>query len=326
MEEDEEQKDIDEKLDDMELSYDSHPHNIPSDSLKIKKFKQTSNYRKIVSTFTISPNAKRIWKRIGFWCIIAAAILIVLLIYFAIFELLKAAITGFGATIVLVVLHFMLFRLFCKFSTYPGSYKIWLREVEYKFWKDTTHRVVQHISKILSAIETLTKEEIDLDEFHDVLEVMQRYRNQSRIQNTDHALILTLHEKLQKTKVSINCKTTTLWDIEAEEIFDWDQSNQNCYKIKFEDYPKNQIAINLIKLCFDIINDLKPYWEVNSICKRLIAPFKYKPFGRLDQMRNELEVRFDGKQTWATSFDGKKIDWMLIPANLKSTLTKEKII
>ena len=55
-------------------------------------------------------------------------------------------------------------------------------------------------------------------------------------------------------------------------------------------------------------------------------PYKYKPFGKIDQMRNELEIRYNGMQTWATSYDGKKIDCMLIPAtqNLDSTITDYK--
>ena len=322
----EDQKDIDEKLDDMELSIDSHPHNIPNDSLKIKRFKQNKSYSKMVSTFIVNPEVKRWWKRVFIWWCIIGLVLLILLIYFAIFELLKAWITWFGATIVLFLLHFILFRQFWMFSTYPGSYKIWLREVEYKFWKDTTYRVMQHIRKIRSIIETLSKEEIDLDEYNEALETMHRYRNQSRIHNTDHSLIINFHEKLQKTKISINHKTTTLWDLEGKEVFDWDQSNTNTYKIKFEDYPKNQISINLMNLWNEIIRSLEPYWMPQNIWSRIWAIFKYKPFGRLDQMRNELEVRFDGKQTWATSFDGKKIDWMLIPAvqNLNATITDYK--
>lgn len=43
-------------------------------------------------------------------------------------------------------------------------------------------------------------------------------------------------------------------------------------------------------------------------------------------MRNELEIRYGGIQTWVTSYDGTKIDCMLVPAvqNLNSTITDYK--
>lgn len=85
---------------------------------------------------------------------------------------------------------------------------------------------------------------------NEVLETIHLYRNQSRIQNTDHAMILKLQDMLQKTKLSINGKTSSLWNLQVEEVFDSDQSNayNSHYEVKFEDYPRNHIAAELVNL------------------------------------------------------------------------------
>ena len=266
------------------------------------------------------------WKRIWICLIVLGAIFIVLFIYFLIFKLLQAVLTWIGATIIMILIHFILFRTVWRFFTFPGSFKLWLREVEYIFWVETTFRVIQHIDNLRTWIDQLIRGELNKDQINEIINTIHQYRNQSRIHNTDHQLILKFHEILQKTRISINNKTTTLWDLHVEELFDCDQSNTYHYETKFEDYPRNHIAINLISLWGDIIKDLRVFRQPANCWKRLLALCRYKPFGRLDQMRNELEVRFDGMQTWATSYDGKKIDWMLIPAvqNFHATIIDYK--
>ena len=301
----EEQKDWDEKLDEHEFTFDSTPHNIPVSQPNIMRFKQKNSYSKMMPSFIVNSDFKRLWKKILIWVLILIAVLTVLLIYFIIYKLLQAIITGFGAIILMSLIHFILFRMIWRFFTFPGSYKIWLREVEHIFCFEATYRVIQHIEKIKTWIDILIKGELGRHQINDVVDTIRQYRNQSRIHNTDHKLILMLHDILQKTRISINNKTTNLWELQIEEIFDCDQSNTYNYEIKFEDYPRNHIAINLISLWDDIIKDLKSYRQSLNFCKHICALFKHKPFGRLDQMRNELEVRYDGMQTWATSFDGK---------------------
>jgi hypothetical protein len=41
--------------------------------------------------------------------------------------------------------------------------------------------------------------------------------------------------------------------------------------------------------------------------------FKSKPLRNFDYMRSELEIDYNGEQFWTTSFDGTKLDCMLIP-------------
>ena len=41
-------------------------------------------------------------------------------------------------------------------------------------------------------------------------------------------------------------------------------------------------------------------------------------FGNIDQMRIELESRFNGQQVWIKSYDNKNIDAMFIPSNLST--------
>lgn len=119
------------------------------------------------------------------------------------------------------------------------------------------------VNEIAGAIETLLREDVDRHDINEVIETMHKYRNMATVRITDHIDILKLHELLQKTKITINRHTTTLWDLEADGLYESDQSHsfQSHCVVKFEDYPRNHVAIKLINLCNDICKDLKAFYE-----------------------------------------------------------------
>jgi hypothetical protein len=41
--------------------------------------------------------------------------------------------------------------------------------------------------------------------------------------------------------------------------------------------------------------------------------FNKKPLGTFEWMRAEHELKYGAEQFWVTSFDGKKIDCMIVP-------------
>jgi hypothetical protein len=314
---------------DMEMSFDERPHVMVVPELqKIEKFKQEKKYKKLVASYISTPQAKMIWKKIAIVIVIIAALLLILSIYAIVFMLLRAVITSFGALLILGICHFLLFRLFCHFSTFPGSYRLWLREVEYKFWVQASYKMARLIKDISRWIENFLKENVTKTEISEFIEKIQLFKNTPRVKNTDHINILKISDLLQKTRITINNHTWSLWEIDMNEISESDQSSNLMpyYSIKFEDHPFNHVAKNLSNLCKEVSVDLYQYYKEVNCVQRFWVLFKYKPFGRIDQMRNELEIRYNGVQTWCTSYDGKKIDCMLIPAvqNLNSTIIDYK--
>lgn len=194
------------------------------------------------------------------------------------------------------------------FSTFPGSHKIWLREVEFKFCIETSYHVLNHLEAVKSAIDLLMLGRVDHEALNECITSINRYKNLTWIQYTKHENITKLHEMLKKTKISINGKVSTLLDLNIEYAYETDQSNsyQNFYDINFE--HQTHVLQELIK---EVIKNLKSVIQCSGICGRLKCwyyPSTYKPFGTIEQMRSELETRYNGIQTWATSFDGKKMD------------------
>ena len=63
---------------------------------------------------------------------------------------------------------------------------------------------------------------------------------------------------------------------------------------------------------FEVI--LSQSCKQNSYKEMLKLWFKSKPMGTFECMRIELELRYGAEQFWVTSFDGKKIDCMIVPA------------
>ena len=57
----EDDKDMDENLNEMELSYDGHPQEIPASvSPKITRFRQNKRYSKLMQAYIVTPQAKYI--------------------------------------------------------------------------------------------------------------------------------------------------------------------------------------------------------------------------------------------------------------------------
>lgn len=162
----------------------------------------------------------------------------------------------------------------------------------------------------------INRDEIDKSELRDTIESIQNFKHLCRVRNTDYSNIHKLQELLQHTKLTINDHNTSLWDLDPESLYESDQSNRvdSSFLIKFEDSPGNHQARNLILLCEEIRKDLSVYHSASGF-QKFLRMFRYKPFGRIDQMRNELEIRYNGIQTWCKSYDGKKLDCMLIPAS-----------
>ena len=252
---DEDNKDFDHQIEDMEMSIDDTKHNVPNESITIRKFKQTRNYSKMVQSYLSSDILKLVCK---ISCIVLVIILVIL-IYVAIFEIIAAVCTWVGALIIMFLLHFFIFRIFCRFSTFPGAYKMWLREVEFKFCIETSYHILLHIESVKTSIELLTNEHVDRESMNEAINVMHRYNNLTWIQNTTHEKITKLHEMMKKTKISVNGNWITLLDLRIEYAYESDQSNafQDVCHVKFEDHPRNNYAAGLLQLCAEVIGDLK---------------------------------------------------------------------
>ena len=52
--------------------------------------------------------------------------------------------------------------------------------------------------------------------------------------------------------------------------------------------------------------------------------FKQLPLGTIDYARSNLEIRYSGKQFWVTSFDGAKLDCMIIPGTGTSEISTHR--
>ena len=84
---------------------------------------------------------------------------------------------------------------------------------------------------------------------------------------------------------------------------------------------------NIYKL-LESIKDLRTFFaeyiHIYSHCTRVKNFFRQLPVGTIDYARSNLEVRYSGKQFWVTSFDGAKLDCMIIPGTGTSDISTHR--
>lgn len=260
--------------------------------------------------------------------ILIISILILLLLVFYIFYLISLIITIPLTVILFLVGLFLLFRLIVRLSVFPGSFWLWKRSIESHFCREMSIQLLQKVQDLRICIEILLdrSSECEKTEFIErsieatkyakrmITTIIDTYQiEKERSTLTPYGLsllnlLVEFQDSLTKIKISTSAAdhSISLWDYidEANESKDW-------VGIVSEEYPSNPSASSSLDICIHLearlIQSCGPVGLLSKI-KRFLFD---STLGTYDQMRIELESRYECEQLWISS-DNTQIDCMLV--------------
>lgn len=270
----------------------------------------------------------------SFKLLIVSLVLILLVIFVTILYILYliSLLLTVPITVLLCLLClFGISRLILRLSVFPGSFWLWKRSIESHFCREMSMQLLQKVQDLRISIEILLDRcsECEKLEFIErsieattyakrmILTIIDTYTiEQEKNTLTPYgASLLTLLVEFQESLVackihpgsedSMNC-VKSLWDFidEAKDPKDW-------VGIVSEEYPTNKAAEAAFEVCLKLEGRLiESCGPVGFFAK--VHRFLFDgTLGTYNQMRIELESRYDCEQIWVKNGD-VEIDCMLV--------------
>jgi hypothetical protein len=217
------------------------------------------------------------------------------------------------------VVLFMRFAI--RLLAFPGSFSLWLRNIESQLCKEMSARLAQRIAGLRLFTETLLQE-TDRDESLSrsmalaaqskrLLEVLGGTCEELRKEGTLKKRQLQLYTHLTDLRQALQAAKLTLPSHSCVTLWEWLGTDQeDCLYAKFEDCPGNELGLKVLTLCLELEAFLFASWGPTNWINRVRRWLFDNTLGNIDQMRVELKNRFKGERFWVTTGDGKAIDCM----------------
>eukprot|EP00347_Sterkiella_histriomuscorum_P002157 403369253 len=276
-------------------------------------------------------------------------IFLVLLVLILIFDLIAYFLTKIGATIVYIGVVYLIGRFLCMVSVFPGSFWFWRKEIEYQFSIENCVQLNANIRvarEFIQQLQTSSQlDRIDLSYFSQIVQALKKQLYFSmeaynlievgklnRIQTEFNMRMMLIKSLLTEVIVVIDGQKQDLWtmdiNIQKGEHAYQDQGTRS-FNVDFQFITENNGERKLEELIEQFtsferkLDEFKKPQNLKSILKYW---FGEKPLGTGDLMRSELIIKYNGQQFWVNSFDGKKIDCMLLKAQNQSNLNLTQTI
>lgn len=258
-------------------------------------------------------------------------ILLLLLAIFYIFYLISLLLTIPITVLIFLLCLFGIARLIIRLSVFPGSFWLWKRSIESHFCKEMSLQLLQKVQDLRISLEILLDRcsECEKLEFIErsieastyakrmILTIIDTYTiEKERNTLTPYGssllgLLIEFQESLVSCKIhpgsdqGANC-VRSLWEFidEAKDQKDW-------VGIVAEEYPTNKAAESAFEICLKLESRLIESCGPVGLYAKIHRFLFDGTLGTYDQMRIELESRYDCEQIWVKN-GGVEIDCMLV--------------
>jgi pimeloyl-ACP methyl ester carboxylesterase len=237
------------------------------------------------------------------------------------FSLLADYISIPGALCLFVVCFVVFMKKLVQLVVFPGSSKLWRRNIEAHFCREMSSRLARRVVDLRRGIEFLYSEDREREEFTShSLKITQHTRNllETLIQTFEelkadgllsgrqlklYGHMTELRQTLQDTKLTLKTSTLTVWDWFA---LDPQESDYKAYQC--EDFPNNERGLLAQTRCRQLEAFLGESFSQSNCLTRARRWLFDNTLGNIDQMRIELKKQYKTEGFWVTAEDGTAID------------------
>jgi pimeloyl-ACP methyl ester carboxylesterase len=258
------------------------------------------------------------------FCGISIIVLVLLLLgagSYCAYSLLADYISSPGALCLFVVCFVVFMNRIVQLVVFPGSSKLWRRNIEAHFCRELSARLARRVVDLRRGIEFLYSEDRDRQDFTShSLKVIQLTRNsfEGLIQTFEelkadgllrgrqlklYGHMTELRQTLQDTKLTLKTSTLTVWDWFALDPQETDYKAYQC-----EDLSSNERGLLAHTRCQQLEAFLSESYSQSSCLTRARRWLFDNTLGNIDQMRIELKKQYKTEGFWVTADDGTAID------------------
>ena len=249
---------------------------------------------------------------------------------FFVFRFIAKLITVPGSIILFVYCFVVLIRMIIRYSVFPGSSWLWKRSIEFHFCKEMSTQLLQRVQDIRLSLEVLLDSVSDEEKedflpracdsviyakrmVQTIIETFYIQKEEGTLTTYQESLLellLGLTRALENTKVHQDSpEAVPLW-----EWFETVQSEADWVDLVFEDFPENSSAMLSLEVCVQIEERVLQSCGEVDIRTKVARWMRDTTLGTIDQMRLELEYRFNAEQVWITADDNVNIDCLWVPS------------
>eukprot|EP00826_Nyctotherus_ovalis_P031212 TRINITY_DN2490_c0_g2_i1.p1 TRINITY_DN2490_c0_g2~~TRINITY_DN2490_c0_g2_i1.p1 ORF type:complete len:616 (-),score=140.52 TRINITY_DN2490_c0_g2_i1:408-2117(-) len=234
-----------------------------------------------------------------------------------------------GALVLYSLVIYWAFHEVCRLSVFPGSFWLWRRSLERNrsmlaFWIKL-RAMCKHVSAKITLLKTVlinclgvnitiarsSELILAINDSKKVIEGVKKNSERQMVlgvlsgsQERLYKLFKSLYAALNETAILNGDERIVFW--ECPDTFRY---NEKAAKIAFE--HKHKIE-EVISLCVSICRIMNTIANTRNVFRRGYYYWFDRTLGHIDYARAELETEYGGEQAWLESFDGRKIDTMLL--------------
>jgi pimeloyl-ACP methyl ester carboxylesterase len=232
-------------------------------------------------------------------------------------------ITSPGAFFLFLVSFVLFMKKVVQAVVFPGSFRLWRRNIESPFCREMSSQVSNRISDLKMAIEILLEGSLEPDRtdflprsiaatthskrlLEILLETFEELRSEGSLKGRQLKLCMLIEElkqALQSTKLVLaNHAAISLW-----EWFDAKLDEADYANVLFEDYPHNEQGLLAHSKCVQLEAFLFESYGAATTYHRVKRWLFDNTLGNIDQMRVELKNRFKTDTFWV-EVEGGTVD------------------
>jgi hypothetical protein len=243
-------------------------------------------------------------------------------IFTGIYKLMTILLPSLVALIIDFYLIYKTIYLVCRLLTFPGSSWLWRRNLENHFSKLISHRTRLQVKRLIYLAEYIQEKKtfktyIDVEEVHEVKKMITALSHNFS-QQVEHGVLSEKRKSFMSLLISLEqaLKNSVIVHVsdQIETITFWKFLDLHAYEQYTFAFEKEDDAHNILNKCRQLEARLLDLTSKKPFIENVKRWLFDDTLGSIDQIREDLQTRYDGKRLLIPVDKNATLDCMLLRA------------